>query len=135
MKNTGDTSGRSEGSIDGAESATDLFPMYPHCSLILGQTGCGKTKLILDRLATIYSRFFEDIILFCPTIKYNKTYLHRSFVWEDDHFYLVDPGNSLNDSLESANNLLARPHDSLRSLPSPGNILFIIDDCAAHKDI
>ena len=49
-----------------------MFPKKPHCAIICGATECGKTKYILDLLETEYFNYFDYIVIFCPTFKYNK---------------------------------------------------------------
>ena len=104
---------------------TSLLPQNPHCGLIIGATACGKTVFVLDLLQTHYNGRFDNIIIFCPTIKYNKTYLERDFIWSDDQVFVVDPQGKLSENLEFFFNLFE----------GTGDVLFIIDDCSAEKDI
>jgi hypothetical protein len=101
-----------------------MFPKKPHCAIICGATECGKTKFILDLLETEYKHYYNYIVIFCPTIKYNKTYKERKFILEDNKIFIVNPGNKLNECLECYYNLL-KGYETL----------FIIDDCSAEKDI
>ena len=96
----------------------------PHCSLICGQTGCGKTIFILDLLETVYRYHFEHIVIFCTTLKYNKSYFDRKFIWAEDEIYLVNPSNKLSECLEYFYKLFEGTQT-----------LFIIDDCSAERDI
>lgn len=102
----------------------DFLPRGPHCSLICGQTGCGKTIFILDLLQTVYRNHFEHIVIFCTTLKYNKAYRERKFIWHDDNVFLIDPSNSLSEHLE----YFYKAFEGTQTL-------FIIDDCSAEKDI
>ena len=100
-----------------------LFPMYPHCALICGQTGCGKTEFILDLLSTCYLHFFEHIVIICPTIHWNYTYRVRKWIWTDNEVYLCDLKDiSLQEALEFYYKVF-----------SGDQTLIIIDDCAAKK--
>ena len=101
---------------------TDLLPKDPHSALICGQTGCGKTVFILDLLEAHYHLCFEHIVILCPTIRYNKTYHSRPWVWKDPEVYVADPGDRLHDYLRVFYRLFAGE-------PT----LYIIDDCAASK--
>jgi hypothetical protein len=101
-----------------------MFPKKPHCAIICGATECGKTKFILDLLETEFLFYFDYIVIFCPTIKHNKTYHNRRFILEDNKIFIVNPGNKLNECLECYCNLL-KGYETL----------FIIDDCSAEKDI
>jgi GTPase SAR1 family protein len=102
----------------------DFMTKELHCSLICGQTGCGKTIFVLDLLQTVYRNHFEHIVIFCPTLKYNKSYRERKFIWSDDEIYVVDPSNKLSECLEYFYRLFEGT-----------NTLFIIDDCSAERDI
>ena len=102
----------------------DCFPKEPHCAIIIGQTSCGKTVFILDLLETFYYNFFDRIVIFCTTLKHNKTYRERKWVWTDDNIILVDPSNRLNETLEYYYNLCEGTQT-----------LFIIDDCSAEQEM
>eukprot|EP00745_Piridium_sociabile_P030731 TRINITY_DN50_c0_g3_i1.p3 TRINITY_DN50_c0_g3~~TRINITY_DN50_c0_g3_i1.p3 ORF type:complete len:204 (+),score=7.22 TRINITY_DN50_c0_g3_i1:2805-3416(+) len=102
----------------------DFMTKEPHCSLICGQTGCGKTIFVLDLLQTVYRNHFEHIVIFCPTLKYNKSYRERKFIWSDDEIYVVDPSNKLSECLEYFYRLFEGT-----------TTLFIIDDCSAERDM
>ena len=58
------------------------FPKYPHSAVITGQTGCGKTFFVLDLLQEEYQGVFENIVILCPTVEWNKAYKTRG--WIDD---------------------------------------------------
>ena len=55
------------------------LPCEPHSAIICGQTGCGKTQLVLDELLHpdhgCYRDAFEVVFILCPTWKRNHTYL------------------------------------------------------------
>jgi len=102
----------------------DCLPKDPHCAIICGQTGCGKTIFILDLLESIYFNVFERIVIFCTTLKYNKSYKERRWVWTDDNVYLVDPSGRLNECLEYFYQLFEGT-----------KTLFIIDDCSAEQEM
>ena len=50
------------------------LPKYPHCAIICGQTGCEKTEFVLDLLEENYTDISVQIVIFCSTIRWNKTY-------------------------------------------------------------
>ena len=56
------------------------LPKYPHCAIICGQTGCGKTEFVLDLLETKYRGVFNHIVILCPTIQWNKAYKNRDWI-------------------------------------------------------
>ena len=96
--------------------------MEPHSAIICGQTGCGKTVFVLDLLEREYREKFEHIVILCPTVKWNKTYKNRRWIWSDREVYIVNPGERLHDYLRTFYALFAGE-------PT----LYIIDDCSASK--
>ena len=50
---------------------------FPHSAMFVGVTACGKTEFLLKLLETIYKNHFEFIIIICPTILDNETYLSK----------------------------------------------------------
>ena len=110
--------------------------MEPHCAMISGTTGCGKSVYVLELLKTVYKNHFDYIVIFCPTIGDNKTYLDCRFIWEDDCVYMVNPENRLSESLEYFGNLFRSvKHDHDRKGVKDFQVLFIIDDCSAERSI
>ena len=72
------------------------FPKYPHSAVITGQTGCGKTFFVLDLLQKEYQGVFENIIILCPTVEWNKAYKTRSWIGDvhnpnDKSIIIVNP--------------------------------------------
>jgi hypothetical protein len=53
-----------------------MQPQPPFNMLIVGMTGSGKTQFLLDMLE--YNRVFDYIIIVCPTIEWNTTYINWS---------------------------------------------------------
>ena len=50
----------------------------PHTAIFSGPTGCGKTQRVLDLIEKKYKAYFENIVILCPTLRWNRTYLDRS---------------------------------------------------------
>ena len=101
------------------------FPKFPHVAMYVGATACGKTEYLLRLLETEYRNHFENIIILCPTVKYNKTYLDRNWIFEDDDVFLVyDIEGNLNVWIKTFTHLYSG-HETL----------FIIDDCSAEGEI
>ena len=46
----------------------------PHTAIFTGQTGCGKTHLVLELIEKHYNKHFDFIIIICPTLRENSTY-------------------------------------------------------------
>jgi septin family protein len=55
-----------------------MIPQPPFNMLLVGMTGSGKTQFLLDMLETEYNRMFDYIVIVCPTINWNTTYLNWS---------------------------------------------------------
>ena len=110
------------------------LPKYPHCAIICGQTGCGKTEFILDLLEKEYNGVFENIIILCPTINWNKAYKNRSWI--------VDVKKPKTKNLKIANPISKDGEEKLQELLriffkkyAGKPTLYIIDDCSATKEL
>ena len=53
---------------------------YLHSAVVCGQTGCGKTLFVLDLLEKEHQGVFENIVILCPTVEWNKAYKNRSWI-------------------------------------------------------
>ena len=110
------------------------LPKYPHCAIICGQTGCGKTEFILDLLEKEYNGVFENIIILCPTINWNKAYKNRSWIVDvkkpkTKNLKIVNPISK--DGEEKLQELLRIFFKKYAGKPT----LYIIDDCSATKEL
>ena len=95
-----------------------------HTGIFSGCTGCGKTQKVLDLIEQEYRHHFENIVILCPTIRYNKTYLGRSWIWNDDYVFIFEPQGNLFELIEKLSNLF-----------SGEETLFIIDDMIADETL
>ena len=66
--------------MEGSVKSNIAFPKYPHSAVITGQTGCGKSVFVLDLLEKEYQGVFENIVILCPTVEWNKAYKTRSWI-------------------------------------------------------
>ena len=66
-----------------------------HTAIFIGQTGCGKTHLVLELIENQYNKHFDYIIIICRTIRWNKTYHSRDWIKTDDNVWLVEPKDRL----------------------------------------
>ena len=105
-----------------SQHCTNILPKEPHSAIICGQTGCGKTVFILDLLEGVYKHVFRHIVVLCPTVRHNKTYQQRHWIWQDPEVYVLDPGERLHDCLRVL-------YKKFQGEPT----LYIIDDCSAKK--
>ena len=105
--------------------STDLPSfMEPHSAIICGQTGCGKTRFILDLLERQYHGVFNNIVIICPTLKHNEAYRERSWIKSDDDVYIVNPHDRLHDTIRAF-------YTIFEGEPT----LYIIDDCSSSKEL
>ena len=101
-----------------------MQPQPPFNMLIVGMTGSGKTQFLLDMLETEYNRVFDYIIIVCPTIEWNTTYINWSHL--SDHGVIQIPC-----SQEMINHILKAVSTIFRGT----NTLIIVDDCAASQAV
>ena len=101
------------------------FPKFPHSAFFVGSTNIGKSEYLLRLLETIYKNHFEFIVILCPMILDNKTYLSRKWILDDKNVFIVcDVEGNLNEWIKLFKNML-KGHQTL----------FIIDDCSAEGEI
>ena len=97
----------------------------PHTSIFIGQTGCGKTHLVLELIEKEYNKHFDYIVIICPTLlEINKTYHAKEWIKNDDKVWLVDPKDNLYQWIKKLSELL-------RFLDE----LFIMNDIIANKSL
>ena len=96
----------------------------PHTAIFSGPTSCGKTQRVLDLIETEYNQHFENVIILCPTLRWNKTYLERGYIWKDDDVYPIEPKGNLFELIEKL---------SLRF--SGEETLFVVDDVIADDTL
>ena len=95
----------------------------PFNALIVGPTNSGKTQYLLSLLRGPFRGKFDYIVLLCPTFVKNRTY--EGFVDHDPHIFVIA-------CLQHENEAELR----LASYFFAGtNTLFVLDDCAASKDV
>ena len=93
--------------------------------MFVGVTACGKTEFLLRLLETVYKNHFELIVILCPTISDNNTYLSRKWIFDDKNIYIVcDVEGKLSEWIKLFKNTL-KDHQTL----------LIIDDCSAEGEI
>ena len=98
---------------------------FPHSAMFIGATNVGKTEYLLRLLETEYKKNFEFIVILCPTIAKNKTYLSRKWILDDKNVFIVcEVEGKLNECIKLFKNML-KGHQTL----------FIIDDCSAEGEI
>ena len=96
----------------------------PHNSIFTGPTSCGKTRRMLDLIDHEYGHHFDNIVILCPTLRWNETYLERAWVWEDDYVFPVEPKGNLLEIIRK-----------LSALFSGEETLFVVDDVIADETL
>ena len=97
----------------------------PHAAIFIGETGCGKTHLVLDLIENQYNNHFDYIIFICPRLRENDKTCHATeWIKNDDKVWLVDHKDSLHQWIKKLSELL-------RFL----EVLFIIDDIIANESL
>ena len=66
--------------MKGSVKSNIKFPKYLHSAVVCGQTGCSKTLFVLDLLEGEYQGVFENLVILCPTVEWNKAYKNRSWI-------------------------------------------------------
>ena len=96
----------------------------PHTSIFIGQTGWGKTHLVLELIEKEYNKHFDYIVIICPTLRETSTYYSKESIKNDDEVWLVDPKVNLYHWIKKLSELL-------RFL----EVLFITDDIIANESL
>ena len=66
------------------------LPKFPHSVVFVSVMACRKTKFLLQLLEIIiYNNHFEFIVILCPMILDNKTYLSRKWIFDDKNVFIV----------------------------------------------
>ena len=65
------------------------LPKFPHSAMFVGVTACGKTEFLFRLLETVYKNHFEFIVIICPTISDNITYLSRKWIFDDKNVFIL----------------------------------------------
>ena len=52
-------------------------------------------SLILNLLEREYFQHFDYIVIICSTLKWNKTYRNRKWIWTDNNIFLIIPNDNL----------------------------------------
>ena len=93
-------------------------------AMFIGSVGAGKSREVLRLLENEYFDFFEIVVLLCPTITINSTYIECYFLWKDSKIYTIKPKDDL-----------IKWVDAISKEANGKKTLFILDDCIGKKDL
>ena len=120
--------------MEGSVKLNIEFPKYPHSAVVCDQTNCWKSVFVLDLLESEKQDVFENIVILCPTIEWNKAYKNRS--WIDDvrrpkekKITIINP--VMRGRTEKLQELLRFFYDKFAGRST----LYILDDCSATKEL
>ena len=95
----------------------------PTTALFVGPPGVGKSQEVLRLLENEYLHHFEKVVIICPTITINTTYIGKQWIWADTDVYTVKPDNNFLQCV-----------DKISKAAIGKKTLFVIDDCIGDKD-
>ena len=87
-------------------------------------SACRKTYRMLDLFENEYRGHFDYIVILCPTLRYNKNYLAKCWIKEDDCGFFIKPGDKLLEWIKQ-----------LSAFFSSKNTLFIVDNMIADETL
>ena len=100
------------------------YVQKPHTALFSGPTNSGKTKKVLNIIEQEYRDHFENIIIICPTIRWNETYRTTPWIRSDDRIFIIEPKDKLFEWIGFLSKLFA------------GQVtLFIVDDIISDETL
>ena len=100
------------------------YVQEPHTSMFSGPTNSGKTKKVLNLIEQEYRDHFENIIILCPTIRWNETYRTTPWIRSDDGIFIFEPKDKLFEWIGFLSKLFA------------GQVtLFIVDDIISDETL
>ena len=100
------------------------YVQEPHTALFSAPTNSGKTKKVLNLIEQEYRDHFENIIILCPTIRWNETYRTTPWIRSDDGIFIIEPKDKLFEWIGFLSKLFA------------GQVtLFIVDDIISDETL
>ena len=109
----------------------DFFSnLQPHCAMIIGRRGSGKTVFALDLLENEFRGQFDSVVLLCPTYQINKSF-DRNWIKskQDKNVYIVTKSTFDKYNLNEILQFLTTKFECC------GHTLFLLDDCACLSGV
>ena len=63
--------------------------------------GCRKTHLVLDLIEKEYNKYFNYIIIICPSLQWNKINHAKGWIRHDKTVWFIEPKDKLHQWVES----------------------------------
>ena len=108
----------------------NLNSLQPHCAMIVGRRGCGKSVFACQLLESQFKDHFDSVIIICPTFAINKAY---DRVWitgkKDKNVHIVSESIFKKFDLSKILLFLSKKFECC------GHTLLLIDDCSFLGDI
>ena len=95
----------------------------PFNAFIVGLTNSGKSRFVVDQIYRLFRGKFDYIVLICPTFVHNKTY--RRIGENDPRMFVII---CMQHEVENWLKLVSWLFEGT-------NMLIILNDCAASKDV
>ena len=73
-------------------------------TIFIGQTGCGKTHLVLELIEKEYNKHFDYFVVIFPTLQENDNHHAKEWIKNDDSVCLVEPRTISINVLKSCQN-------------------------------
>ena len=90
----------------------------PHTAIFIGQTGCGKSHLVLELIEKQCNNHFYYIVIICPTLRENDTYHSKEWIKKNDSVWLADPRDNLYQWIKKASNFLRKSKHASLYIPN-----------------
>ena len=92
--------------------------------LIVGMTGCGKTRFLLNMIEIEYPNVFDHIVIVCPTLDWNTTYQDWRYLSDSDVVQVPCDQESVDTVLGAVSKVF-----------KGSTTMVVVDDCASSRHV